>query len=168
MLSLVSNPTKVAVNIGGADGVSHDPVYELYHKLNYSGLVFEGDNDEIPTLRSNLALANSSLGVILIPEFATSDLIVQRLQEHSIPTNLDVLKIDIDSIDFIILRSIIQGNYMPSLICVEINPAIPPSLGIWTKAKIPCLTKASIWQQRAFMACPLLRCTGCFPSMTTN
>ena len=43
-------------------------------------------------------------------------------------SNIDILKIDIDSYDGPVLKSILNGGYRPSIIVAEIQPEIPPPI----------------------------------------
>ena len=62
--------THTAVNIGAQDGTNHDPVFPLYRDLNFTGLLFEGNNDSLPLLRRNMAQINESGQLFIVEEFA--------------------------------------------------------------------------------------------------
>jgi FkbM family methyltransferase len=118
--------TLTAINIGGQDGILHDPTYELYRDLNYTGLIFEGDPEYLPILRTNIRKVNQSGKVFIVEEYVKSSSIKAHLSYHNIPQNFDVLKIDIDSFDFAIIKAILDARYKPNLVVMEINQDIPP------------------------------------------
>ena len=118
--------TNFAVNIGARDGKAHDPVYEMFANLQYKGLVFEGDTKVLPELQNNMKAVNHSLGVHIIPNYVATKTIVSVLQQNNVPKKLDVLKIDIDSIDLPVLRTILNGGYRPCFLMLEVNPDLPP------------------------------------------
>ena len=73
--------------------------------------------------------------------FAEPSTIGRRLQDANVPIAPDVLKLDIDSIDLPILRSVFAAGFRPKVLMAEINPDIPPPvhrsrLEPWLPAKL--------------------------------
>jgi hypothetical protein len=99
-----SKSNKVAINIGARDGIDHDPVYELYQNYSYIGICFEGDTKMLPILRDNMKKINDSGKIHIIEEFAKVNKMKSILNYYKIPKDLDVLKVDIDSYDYAILK----------------------------------------------------------------
>ena len=106
LIRLIPNnkSNKVAINIGARDGIDHDPVYELYQNYSYIGICFEGDIKMLPILRDNMKKVNDSGKIHIIEEFAKVNKMELILNYYSIPKDLDVLKVDIDSYDYAILK----------------------------------------------------------------
>lgn len=50
------------------------------------------------------------------------DTIVDILQSHNCPKNLDYISIDIDNMDYWVLQSVLEGGYSSNLIVLEFNP----------------------------------------------
>jgi hypothetical protein len=122
----IASRTLVAINVGGQDGIFHDPTYELYRDLNFTGLVFEGDPEYLPILRTNMQKVNHTNNVHVIEEFVSSLSLPKILDQYKIPKDFDVLKIDIDSFDYAILKAVLNAQFIPKLIMMEINPDVPP------------------------------------------
>lgn len=113
------------VNIGANDGKSHDPVYPLF-KLGYRGIALEASEKYRKVLDDNLAAVNASAGVYGVIEPATPGRMPELFSELRVPKHIDALKIDIDSFDFAILRSVFEAGYSPKIVMMEINLDIPP------------------------------------------
>lgn len=127
MKIIPENKNYFAVNIGANDGIDHDPVYDVFKYNNYSGLVFEGDTNTFSKiLTSNMRNVNQSKGIQVIFGYQNPVSIIDIFEEFSVPKHFDILKIDIDSIDYPLLRSILASLYLPRLVMVEVNPGIPP------------------------------------------
>lgn len=123
--SSISN--RIAINVGARDGVDHDPVYELYQH-GYTGILFEGDSKMLPILRDNMKKVNDSGKIFIIEEFARVHKMSSIMKFYNIPKEFDVLKVDIDSYDYAILRSILVSGYLPRIVLVEMNVDIPPPI----------------------------------------
>ena len=121
-----------AVNIGGQDGKSHDPVYPLFALRGYRGVVFEAFPP--PALFTNIRAVNTTGGMHVSVGLVKGATIGALLgpAHFAAPTNFDVLKIDIDSIDLPVLRAVLAAGFRPKTLMVEINQAIPPPLS-WTR-----------------------------------
>lgn len=115
-----------ALNIGAGDGwdEGQDPLYQAFNKLGFRGLALEADESKDQALRQSLAknkLVSVETGTLL-----TKHNILGILEKHQVPKTLDVLKIDIDSVDCEILGTIlIRGQYRPKLIFFEIDHETP-------------------------------------------
>lgn len=115
-----------AVNIGGNDGMTHDPVYPLFQQAKYGGIVVEPGESYRESLADNLRVANHSEMVFAVMEAATPLTMPNMLKRFSAPMEFDALKIDIDSYDLPLLRSILDAGYGPKVIMVEVNLDVPP------------------------------------------
>ena len=123
--------SNIAINIGAQDGINHDPTYPLFKTLRYGGLVFEGDPDYLQILRKNMQAVNYTGGIHIIEKYIRSSTLLEAMVSNKVPTSFDALKIDIDSIDFSILETILLAGYSPRLVMVEVNPDIPPPF-VWS------------------------------------
>lgn len=134
LLSVIEGATslnRMAVNIGGHDGMTHDPVYPLF-KAGYGGLVIEPDfKRQREALPRNLGTVNSSGLVRIQWGFASTSSIGRDLSAAAIPKDLDALKVDIDSFDLPVLQAILQADFRPKVLMVEINSDVPPPIK-WT------------------------------------
>ncbi len=118
---------RFAVNIGAQDGKTGDPCYSLF-AAGYAGVVFEGDPNYFSRLHGYLAGVNSSGRVHVSWGYTSPAKVVPTLQSYRTPTDMDVLKVDIDSFDLDLTQAILVAGYRPKTLCVEINADIPPPI----------------------------------------
>ncbi|CAJ1353666.1 unnamed protein product [Effrenium voratum] len=111
--------TRRYVNVGAHDGHSDDPLYDYARFSNATGVAVERDAERCARHREVLP----NVGV------ACSEVTPQNILELIHPaldgSDLDVLKVDIDSYDCPVLEMILpQVN--AKIVLVEANPSIPP------------------------------------------
>ena len=83
----------------------------LRERLGFSGLSMDGGH------------ANSTIN--LHEEFVTEGNILDLFEKHGVPSNFDVLSVDVDMFDLWILAKILRSNiYRPRVIVVETNPTL--------------------------------------------
>ena len=105
----VSN-SKYFVEFGVENGVQCNTRI-LREKFGYRGLSMDG--------------GNSDPGINLHEEFVTERNILELLRKHAVPTDFDVLSVDVDMFDLWILSKILRdGAYSPRVIVVETNPTL--------------------------------------------
>jgi len=51
-----------------------------------------------------------------------------KLHEHLVPTDLDILKVDVDSFDCVFLNNTLAAGFKPKLIIIELSSWFPPPL----------------------------------------
>lgn len=111
---------RLAVNLGCNDGEHGDPCFPLF-QAGYGGLCV----DVIKT--SNIFQNLPSRNVIKQMGFQITPMnIVPLLRRAGMPEDIDMLKIDIDSIDGVILSELLAAGYRPSVIQMEVNNEVPP------------------------------------------
>ena len=113
-----SSLSKVVVNIGANDGVSLDPVFDLYATRDCSGVCIDYEDHYIEKLSEALPP-----NVDIIIEKVTPDNILDMISAYK---DIDVVSIDIDSYDYFILEKIVTVK--PKLILIEVNVDIPPGI----------------------------------------
>ncbi|CAE8631519.1 unnamed protein product, partial [Polarella glacialis] len=87
----------------------------LREQCGWHGLLMDGGNE--------------NLSINLRKEFITSTNIVQLFAKYAVPTNLDLLSIDIDGNDWHIMRAILRdGRWSARVIIVEYNSHLQPGL----------------------------------------
>lgn len=111
------------VDIAASDGVTMSNTYFLF-KRGWSGLAVEYDSEKFAALAVQY---KSFVNVDLSKCFVTPENVVDLLNSHQVPKNLDFLNLDIDGYDYFVLEQILN-SFRPSFICVEINEKIPPPL----------------------------------------
>jgi hypothetical protein len=119
---------RTAVDIGAGDGIRGSNTYALF-KRGWRGVGFEGD--ERRARRLARAYKNFD-GVEARHALVTPSNVVQFLGEHGVPRDFGVLSLDIDSYDYWVLDSILEG-FRPRVVVTEINEKIPPPVSFIVK-----------------------------------
>ena len=114
---------RFVVNIGAADGMRHDPTRTLF-ELGFSGIQLEGNMRSETALKQFATQCTGNVSVHI--GFVLPSNVVGILRKHRAPPEMAALKIDVDSIDYPLLESIVGAGYRPLVIMAEINPDIPP------------------------------------------
>jgi hypothetical protein len=118
----LENRKSWCVDIGAGDGVKGSNTFALFRD-GWKGLAVEYD----PQRFAMLARTYASLEVDLAKCKVTPNSIVPLLQAHHVPTDFDVLSLDIDGYDYFVLEQFLD-KFRPSVICTEINEKIPPPI----------------------------------------
>ena len=126
--------SRFAVNVGAGDGsplpgTCHDPANQ-YFWAGARGVAFEAGDRDAEHLRSTLMAHNPD--VRLSRQALTDANMRKALEEHSVPVDLDLLKIDIDSNDCTVLFAALH-HVKPKVLHVEYNPEMPPPFGYWLR-----------------------------------
>jgi hypothetical protein len=83
-------------------------VYPVMKRYNIDGLLIDGEN------KHNDPLVKS--------EWITTDNICQLLDTYGCPKNIDYISLDIDNMDYWILKNILIAGYSTNLLVLEFNP----------------------------------------------
>lgn len=121
ILSLTVEENHYMIDIGAQYGPG--PIFSYLKDNEYSGLAIEGDSKAFNVLCKNLNnhKVSKHLG------FVTPENVLNIFETYKVPTNPDVLKIDIDGYDLSVIRKILT-QYKPKIILCEINEKIPPPI----------------------------------------
>lgn len=112
--TLVQCDQKTYVEFGAQDCTECNSRY--LRANGWTGLVMDGGHEN-PDIN-------------LRKEYITPDNIVELLKKYSIKSDLDILSVDIDGIDFYVLREILcSGEFSPKIVMVEYNSHIPATAG---------------------------------------
>lgn len=129
---------KVLVDIGAGDGMTFSNSLNLLDKHRWKGLLIEPAHRSIAA--ANMLIAKQKLDVSTTATYANPETVCNLLAAFGIPRNFGFLSLDVDSIEYPLLQSILCG-FRPGLICVEINERVPPPIFFYTKysrgAQIP-------------------------------
>lgn len=113
------------VDIGAADGIRQSSTSEFLKHKAWKGALFEFN----PESFSRLAfLYCSTDSVSLTKVKVTPDNVVKILEAAGVPPIFEYLNIDIDSYDLSILRQLLDADYKPEIISMEINEKFPPNI----------------------------------------
>ena len=97
---------KYYVDIGAYDGVTNSNVYDLKVKDNWYGLMIDNNRENL-----NLNLHKHTV---------TRDNICGIFMQYGVPAEFDLLCIDIDGMDYWILKALLE-RYSPRVIIIETN-----------------------------------------------
>ena len=116
------------VEFGAWDGKHLSNTFSLVESKNFNAVYIEGDSKKF----SDLELTTSSFPKIksicamVSGDQSDANSLDNLLAQTEIPSDFDVLSIDVDSIDLDIWESLI--NYRPKLVVIEINSGIMPGV----------------------------------------
>lgn len=135
---LLPNATDLfCVDIGAWDGIHLSNTYNLTFGSNASqwtggGVFVEADKERFKALqdlyktRKKYKCINTK---VLCEERNQENSLSAILDAHDVPRDLALISIDVDGIDYWLLRSILEKNkYRPRIVVVEFNPTIPHSV----------------------------------------
>lgn len=113
------NGTKYAVDLGANDGSG--PSEELFTELHYPGLLVEGDDKHLSSLKKRFL----SIEVQKVISFITPRTVAGLLKEANAPSDMHYLKIDMDADDCATLVAILEAGYRPRVLQAEVTYEIP-------------------------------------------
>jgi hypothetical protein len=122
--------SRTCVEFGAYDLKRFSNVYPLWTS-GWRTLLIEGDARRYAKLRSDYAAhpQHGEQRVHIVNRFVAqtgADRLDAILTEHDFPTDLDLLCIDVDGLDFHIWRGL--QKFEPRLVVIEYNPTIPPHI----------------------------------------
>ncbi|MFN0191139.1 MAG: FkbM family methyltransferase [Aestuariivirga sp.] len=124
IFELIGAANKWCVEFGAWDGKTHSNSYNLIANHGWSSVQIEGNSGRFADLRKthgenkNVHCLNAMIGYD-----PRKDSIEYFLRGTPIPSDFDLLSIDIDGNDYHIWASI--GFFRPRVIIIEFNPVIP-------------------------------------------
>lgn len=123
IFELIGTDTKFAVDIGAYDGRITSNVMALEDQ-GWQALKLEGgdiaDTDE--------AKRNG-----VKKHWVTPENVIELMQTYEVPQDFDFLSLDIDSIDYHVLKQLLDSNYNPRAIVTEYNASYGPVLPVVVK-----------------------------------
>jgi hypothetical protein len=126
LLHQIPNPTKWACEFGAADGTLYSNTFRLVKSEGYSAVYIEANDALFEKLRGTVEAYPSILPFHKTVATSGEDSLDAILKTTPIPTDFDVLSIDIDSYDYQVWKSV--ELYHPRIVVVEINSTIPPTV----------------------------------------
>lgn len=123
ILEILPNTDRWCVEFGAWDGKHCSNTYRLITQADYCAVLFEPDPARFPVLQETyrnypeLVLRNCFVG------FEKDDSLDHLLRETPIPTDFDLLSIDIDGNDYHVWHA--MESYRPKVVVIEYNASIP-------------------------------------------
>ena len=113
-----------AADIAAGDGLTQSCTYHLY-KGGWSGLCVEMDSLKF----SKLAFLYRNFSSVSLQKVrVTPNNVSSILASAECPLEFDFLNLDIDSYDIHVLKRILESDFRPKLISMEINEKIPSNI----------------------------------------
>jgi hypothetical protein len=112
------------VEFGVGDGLENNTALLLVK--GWRGLWLEGDDEKEKAVRRNLATFFERGALTVQRAFIDADNIESLFQSNAVPSEPDLLSIDIDGNDYWVWKAI--QSYRPRVVIIEYNPAFPPDV----------------------------------------
>ena len=112
------------VEFGSADGMENNSVYLL--RQGWSGLWLDGSDSAIARARAHFAPEIERGQLKAEVAFIMAENIEQLFSSYEVPSEPDLLSIDIDRNDYYIWKAI--GQYRPRVVVIEYNAVYPPGI----------------------------------------
>lgn len=113
--TVIGTTNKYYVEFGALDGYLLSNTSHLRENLGWDGLLLEGN--PFYSENPNINLHNRRI---------TKDNICDLFKEFNVPIEHDFLCIDMDGVDYWIMKSILEGNYRPRVVMIETNVRFQP------------------------------------------
>jgi len=107
---------------GAWDGIHLSNTAKLIKESGYSAVLIEGDPVRVKGLEFNFP-GDAIIKVCSFVNPSGENSLDKILGRTSIPHDFDFLSVDIDGMDYWVLKSL--NEYKPKVICIEFNPSIP-------------------------------------------
>lgn len=126
IFKIIPEQTHWCVEFGAWDGKRFSNTYNLINNHQWKGVLIEGEKEKFKDL---LATYSSNKDVHCINKYIEiegNNTLDQLLKSTPIPTDFDLLSVDIDGNDFHIWKSL--KEYKPKCVLIEFNPLIPADI----------------------------------------
>jgi len=117
LVNKISNISKTFLEIGTEDYKESNTRFLLINK-NWDGYIIESDKKSVDSIKSQRIFWKHDLKIK--NHFVTKENINDLIKNFKVPKNIGILSLDIDGIDFWILKEI--KNLSPTIIICEFNP----------------------------------------------
>jgi hypothetical protein len=123
LFSLIEMKNKFAVEFGGWDGIIGSNIRNLIINHGYSGLYIEGDPQKASACIDNYAGNEKVRCIDGYVGFIEQKKLDDYLFENHVPSDFDLLSIDIDGYDYHVWDSL--KDFHPRVVIIEYNITIP-------------------------------------------
>lgn len=116
--------SRYAVEFGGWDGIYLSNIRNLVLEYGFSALYIEGDEEKAAEGRKNYeSISDRVTFATGFVQHRKEKMLDTFLKENHVPSNIDLLSIDIDGYDYHVWKSL--SDYRPRCVVIEYNPTIP-------------------------------------------
>jgi len=121
IFDIINVEYKYCIEFGAGNGEWLSNTYYFRKILNWNSLLLEGNNEEVKK-------GNNKGEKTLYNEYITKDNINELFKKYNVPKNIDLLSIDLDSIDYFVFDKLDINKYCPNVIIIETNPGLPNNI----------------------------------------
>lgn len=132
IFSKLDGVTRWCVEFGAWDGKHLSNTFALVEK-GWNAVYIEGDEIKYDDLLATVNLHKNIIPINAMVQYEGSESLSALLEKTSIPSDYDLLSIDIDSYDLAVWSSY-NGN--PKVVVIEINSTIRPGVDQWHDGKL--------------------------------
>lgn len=125
LLDGIDIDSKYYVDLGASDGVFSSSTYLFAKDKEWAGLSVEMDSDKFALMSY---VYSEFQNVYLSKNKVTPLNVIDILNSYSVPKKFTFLNLDIDSYDLSIIEKLMESEYRPQIISMEINEKIPPPI----------------------------------------
>ncbi|MFY0802753.1 hypothetical protein [Peribacillus frigoritolerans] len=122
LFNRIGTTNKFFVEFGVEEGIECNTSYLSMYK-QWSGVLIEGSTESYTRLVNNYK-SKGLHQVVLVQDFITKENIDTLFKTNNVPTELDLLSIDIDGNDYWVWKGL--GDYKPRVVVIEYNACFPP------------------------------------------
>jgi Methyltransferase FkbM domain len=126
--SIIGITNKKFVDIG-AGGISGSNTANLILNHDFTGLLIDGNEKSIKSAREFFEFQGVASGLTMLSTLVTAENINELIRQHGIKGDVDLLCIDIDGIDYWVLKAI--ESIEPRVVLVEYQDILGPDKA-WT------------------------------------
>ncbi|WP_155986120.1 hypothetical protein [Thioalkalivibrio sp. AKL10] len=123
IFSIIGSGEKFCVELGAWDGKHLSNCFNLVENHRWSCLFIEANAGKFSSLKKNhgenerVACLNAFVG------FKGAETLDSLMKGAGVPSNFDLLSIDLDGIDYFVWESVVE--FSPRVVVVEFNPSVP-------------------------------------------
>ena len=126
VLEIIGPSNGWCVEFGAWDGRHLSNTYHLIANKGFAAILIEGDSERFPVLTERFKDNPRVTPINAFVGFTAGDGLDAILSKTAIPTDFDVLSIDIDGNDYHVWKAV--SRYRPKLVVIEYNPTIPSAV----------------------------------------
>lgn len=123
LLRRIENPSGWLCEFGAWDGKEYANTFKLVQE-GFNAVYIEGREDYFQLLLETCKEYSNIIPIHTMVGYEGDDTLDEILSDTPIPTDFDILSIDIDSFDYQVWRAV--EVYTPKIVIVEINSSISP------------------------------------------
>jgi hypothetical protein len=126
ILDVIGSKQGWCVEFGAWDGQHLSNTYNLIANHGFAAVLIEGSAERYRELADRFRENPKVTAVNALVGFTAEDGLDSILSRTAIPTDFDVLSIDIDGNDYHVWKAV--SRYRPKLVVIEYNPTIPTAV----------------------------------------